>query len=360
MNDGTDLPSIHDMHNWLLFRTARIDGDYLLERLLQQGADANLRCIEGDGGNRLLHVAVRERAHKNITTILDAGARALINAKNDFGETALHLAAAQNDDQITYWLLQEGADASAADNEGNTPLHRVRCVESAQHLVRSGADINKKSKEGYTPLQCASIDKNVQLVQYFVNNGAKINVRDRYGSTALHGAVPKIRRTRYNPQLVQILIDAGADPNAKRKRRNITPLDSTLKSQNVQCIEQLLDAGAEITQNAKQRAKKDRVLLRCFSDCVRKREWQRFVTMALLLQPFNLPVLVVYEIYLSAPRYPTATVERHTAWRVLSAIKRTKVEARCDEICDEFAVDETEIVQTRDINGKRKRAMKIE
>ena len=88
-------------------------------------------------------------------------------------------------------MLENGAKILAS-KFGNTPLHYAafnNAAEFAKLLLAYGAEVNEANNDGWTPLR------------YAVNYGA-----GRYGAV------------RYSEptELVQLLIDNGADVNARR------------------------------------------------------------------------------------------------------------------------------------------------
>jgi hypothetical protein len=110
-------------------------------------------------------------------------------------------------------LLEKGADVTAKDTDGRTPLSLVaengheRAVEL---LLKKKADINSNDANGRTPLHWAAINGHVKVVELLVNAGAHIDSTDDRESTALHESIE-----RDNQAVVELLIELGADLTLK-------------------------------------------------------------------------------------------------------------------------------------------------
>ena len=143
----------------------RDSGAEMVALLLARGADAN---AADNRGARPLHFACggvlrgdATRALACVPLLLDAGADA--NAPlPDTRETPLHLAAtyARDDDglAVVAELLQRGADVSAVDGRGRTPLHAAcdtpqqLLPEVIELLLEHGADARAADSYGQQPL----------------------------------------------------------------------------------------------------------------------------------------------------------------------------------------------------------------
>jgi ankyrin repeat protein len=66
------------------------------------------------------HSGTEREAADCVKLALDRGAD--INAANDAGQTALHIAAAQRGDEFIRFLVGHGARLDAKDKQGHTPL----------------------------------------------------------------------------------------------------------------------------------------------------------------------------------------------------------------------------------------------
>jgi len=109
--------------------------------------------------------------------------------------------------------LESGADATARDEWGFTPLHFAAAFNDdpdvISALVDAGADLIARDKEwGATPLHWAAwSNDNPGIIIALLEAGADPNVRDSRDSTPLHAAADQSR----NPEIILTLLDFGAD-----------------------------------------------------------------------------------------------------------------------------------------------------
>jgi ankyrin repeat protein len=171
-------------------------------------------------------------------TFLDGGAN--VNEKDKFGgDTPLIRASLNGQSEMVLFLLKQGADAKAKNNQGQTALTYVGtwCIspDAAKALMASAAnakeEINKALLNAATgphdPVSCPS------LVKFFVENGADLNYQSSYGNTAL------ILASMWgHSEVVRFLLSKGADTSLKNKDGN-TALE---EAQNREIRQILTDA----------------------------------------------------------------------------------------------------------------------
>lgn len=91
---------------------------------------------------------------------------------------ALTYAAFSGDAEMLQVLLDAGADVNARDDEGSTAL--LECVmvyaPCVELLLKAGADVNARDCENNTALMFASIDGNPEIVKMLLEAGAHVNV----------------------------------------------------------------------------------------------------------------------------------------------------------------------------------------
>lgn len=227
---------------------AAIRGDVaVIEKLLKAGAD--VESANPDGQTALMIVA-RAGNVQAAQLLLRHGAS--VNAVETWhGQTALMWAAAQSWPEMVKLLLKHGAnpDARSAVHHdvrqitaepriqarplgGLTSLlyaARQGCLGCVEALVEGRATIDLPDPQGVRPLLMAIENLHFDVAKYLLEKGANPNLWDWWGRTPLYGAVdmntlpfggwPDHRSLDKTTSLdlVRILLDRGANPNAQLK-----------------------------------------------------------------------------------------------------------------------------------------------
>lgn len=123
--------------------------------------------------------------------------------------TALHWAVDPWKEEEARSMLEKRAiDINAKDNDGQTALHvlvKQDKPEAAQLLLEYGADVNAVDDVGITPLHCAVYFKSKTVLPVLLDAGANMEAQDDNMKTPLYAAT---RRNAVIP--ATILLDAGA------------------------------------------------------------------------------------------------------------------------------------------------------
>lgn len=81
-----------------------------------------------------------------------------INARDEFGNTALHWASVNGHIAVVRELIQKGADVNAKNKTNSTPLHLASGsgqIMAVRELIKNGADATLRDKHGNIPIQLA-------------------------------------------------------------------------------------------------------------------------------------------------------------------------------------------------------------
>ena len=170
-----------------------------------------------------LFVAARGNDIKAVQWLLANGAE--VNAKNDNGWTPLHGAATKNASEAAAVLLANGAEVNAKRENGWTPLYLAaheNASEAAAVLLANGAEVNVTSN-GWTPLYMVAFRNASEAAAVLLANGAEVNVKDNDGWTPLHWAA-----FRNASEAAAVLLANGAEVNAKNNDGE-TPLDLAIR-----------------------------------------------------------------------------------------------------------------------------------
>jgi len=108
-------------------------------------------------------------------------------------------------------LLESGADPSARDGSGWTPLHfsaQDYSLEIAELLLDFGANIDAQNSQGQSPLYTAVFNSRGRgdLIKLLRKRGANPEQRNLYGKTPIG-----LAKAIANYDLVAFFSDAGAD-----------------------------------------------------------------------------------------------------------------------------------------------------
>ena len=167
------------------------DRDYVVKKLIEQGADVNAVNKEGLSVlmAALMDAAARQKNDLAIAELLNAGARA--DVRSPTGRPALYYATLISlDFKAREAILAASTDLNERDpRTGATPLLLALLAGNtamADQLVKAGADPNLADNEGRTPLM-ALVRKSLEqtLAQRLIKAGADVSARDKSGKGVL-------------------------------------------------------------------------------------------------------------------------------------------------------------------------------
>jgi len=150
----------------------------------------------------------------------------------------------RGDLDVAHQILRSGVDLNIRDNYGTTALLqaiRSRSTDFAVELLSAGADANFAGGGGDTPLMVAAWHNDLRVARSLLDLKASVNTANQRGETALMFAA----QTCLDGKMVQFLLDAGGDPQAKSKD-GFTALIWAAGGGNEIATEKLLRAGSDL------------------------------------------------------------------------------------------------------------------
>ncbi|MEK6373848.1 MAG: ankyrin repeat domain-containing protein [Acidobacteriota bacterium] len=240
----------------------------MLKLLIEHGADVNATKSPSYASTYIstaLHAAAAKGQVEAAAFLISQ--KAVVDAPGDHRRTPLHAAAHSGSRAVVELLLAHGADVNRINGQNETPiglaaerkdvevlqvivntgaeigylLHRVlerKNVDAARILIKGGADLSLKNKSGAQPLHVAAVNDSAEAVDLLLKAGASVNAVDANGLTPLHHAAMGGRLA-----IVDLLIAAKASVNTQDKS-GWTAL-YTASARNPDVVERLLRAGAD-------------------------------------------------------------------------------------------------------------------
>jgi ankyrin repeat protein len=141
-------------------------------------------------------------------------------------------------------LAKQRALVNATEADGTTALHwaaRLDRIELVHTLIRAGAPVNTKNRYAITPLSLAAVNGSAAVVDALLKAGADANTVGSNGETVLMLAA----RTG-KPDAVRVLLDRGADVNARESWHGETALMWAAAEDHADTVSLLASRGAEL------------------------------------------------------------------------------------------------------------------
>jgi len=149
-----ELPSQDYVEQFAFMKAVAENAKEIVDGLLNCDVDIN---AQNDEGNSALHLAAMNNLPEMVTHLLQHNVNTSL--KNKDGNSVFHLAVHKNLSDVFEILLSYKGEnlknLDVQDNNGNTALHLMACagqVDSCSLLVAQGADVNVKNQSGNTAL----------------------------------------------------------------------------------------------------------------------------------------------------------------------------------------------------------------
>jgi hypothetical protein len=150
-------------------------------------------------------------------------------------------------------LIKCGANINAKNNYGSTALmyaSETGHIEVVKLLIEAGANVNVKNKSESTALIYAAGNNRINIIEILLKAGADINAKNKYGTTALVGAYEN-----NNKDIVDLLKRYGAKDVNESLNNILKPkseeeiyknIEENIKIENEEDATKYLSAGIKI------------------------------------------------------------------------------------------------------------------
>uniref|UniRef100_A0A6V7K4I3 Ion transport domain-containing protein n=1 Tax=Bracon brevicornis TaxID=1563983 RepID=A0A6V7K4I3_9HYME len=201
------------------------------------------------GDESVLHAAARSNS-LDVVTLL-AKNNSSLNKLDSSGLAPIHHAADRGDPSCLSALLDAGCSVDLYTRKGETALHLAAeggCTENVELLLKHQANVRIKNHRGHTALHLAARSHSLECVEALLRNGScDPNVEDNDGRTALHLA---LGRSLLAYDVTEFLIGWRADVN-KADKYGYTPLHVAALNELSQCVDVLIQHGADLSARTK-------------------------------------------------------------------------------------------------------------
>lgn len=216
----------------------------MVQLLLQNGADPNGQTPTSP----VLHAAVYGRNVDILRELISKGVK--LDIVDSQGQTALHVACGNA--SMAQALLEAGADANfAMTSDGTTPLHcavEFEELDLLKAILETQPELEVKlysshSNPGFTPLALAVWQDNAEITRLLLEAGADPNARIGPGNQAVS------LQFSTEPEVVSALLDFEADLTLEDADGD-TPLNNLIgwKSVKVPVVKMLLHQGSDVNK----------------------------------------------------------------------------------------------------------------
>ncbi|KAH9615035.1 hypothetical protein KSS87_008312 [Heliosperma pusillum] len=202
----------------------------------------------------LLHRLVSEGDLNGVRSFLaraasGAGSSAvssLLEAQNNDGQTALHLACRRGSAELVEAILEyKEAEVDILDKDGDPPLVFALAAgspECVRALIKRHANVSSRLREGLGPsvAHVCAYHGQPDCMRELLLAGTDPNGVDEEGESVLHRAVAK----KYTDCALVILEHGGSRSMAMRNLKNLTPLHMCVASWNVAVVRRWVEVAS--------------------------------------------------------------------------------------------------------------------
>jgi len=191
---------------------------------------------------------IQAATHGDIAAVKDLLTRgAKVQARDEYGWTALMAATHANEVQVAKVLIAAGSDVNAKDKLQDSPYLYAGAegrLEILKMMLAAGADLKSTNRFGGTALIPACEKGHLENVKVLLQTKIDVNHVNNLGWTALMETAMKKGRGAVHAEITRLLLAAGANPNL-RDHQGVTPLAHAEQAGNHEIAALLRAAGGK-------------------------------------------------------------------------------------------------------------------
>lgn len=215
LKNGVSVRSRDKDGGTALHVAARAGNAEMVHLLMLRGGDKN--AIDSDK-NTPLYWAISGRHNDAVLALVAGGAD--VNLRCGYTNTTLPCTAIRKGGvDILRILIKHGADVDARDIDSDTALHVAAAhdeEEAITVLIEAGADIEARGRLDSTPIHMAAERLSLGALAALLRHDANVNAQNSQLQTPLHHAVYKCAQ-QGAAQAVDLLLRSGADETLEDK-----------------------------------------------------------------------------------------------------------------------------------------------
>ncbi len=190
-----------------------------------------------------IHQAVKKGDLEKVKTLLKE-VPTLLNLKGHYNRTPVMTAAFARQKDVFKYLVEQGADLNAGDQEGLRPIHYAAFMGDPALMalvISKGADVDTANNVvGAAPIHIAARGGNAPMIKLLGSKGVNLEIKNKDGLSPLLMSV-----NSGNIETVRLLSDLGASPDNRNPEGN-TPLLLAALNGAPEMVKLLLDKGADV------------------------------------------------------------------------------------------------------------------
>ena len=256
--DGKISKNTVEVHDIEAFYTAAVDRDIETISQLVEEKHIDINYVFSEPfvnsfhqGGTILHIVVEKGKLEVVKEVISLGGNVCFPNKS--GDLPIHIACKYGNKKAVHCLLAGNHLCTNVFNyQGLTPIMRAlfryetafrgRYLNIINSLIMFDCNVNLPSPSSLvTPLHMTSKIWDPCLTAILLSVGANVNALDK---TKMNPLLNSLSTKRVNPEIIKLLVEAGADLNFRNPNGKAPLHIATSKSDDL-CVEYMLRAGAD-------------------------------------------------------------------------------------------------------------------